>query len=135
VERFIAGAGEHGQGIRRDWGGFGDVLAVHPKRRAILLVQASTLGHLPERLAKAKGRPELAIWLTAGGAFEVHGWVLRNGRWACKRVAVELKDLGELADVVLSLVPRKRRRSRLQPGDLFAGLDCPQVGNAGPSSF
>jgi hypothetical protein len=122
VERFIAGAGEHGQGIRRDWGHFADVLACHPVRKEILLVQASTLGNVSARLNKARGRPELRQWLSAGGLFEVHGWVKREGRWRCKQVAIELRDLGELAAVVVSQPPRKKRRSRWQPGELFDGL-------------
>jgi hypothetical protein len=120
VERFIAGAGEHGQGIRRDWGHFGDILACHPGRREILLVQATTASNTAARLAKSKGRPELAVWLQAGGRFEVHSWGLVDGRWEVKIVGVESNDMGELADVVLRHHPKKKRRSRWPPGNLFA---------------
>jgi hypothetical protein len=61
VERWIPGAC-----VRSDLWHFADVLAVHPRDRFFLLVQVTTAGHLPARLAKAKCRPELAAWLRAG---------------------------------------------------------------------
>ncbi len=116
VERFVAGAGERGQGIRRDWGHFGDVLACHAGRREIVLVQSTTLPNVAARLAKARGRPELALWLRAGGRFEVHGWARRRGRWLVKVVEVKGDDL---AAVVVEQPPRKRPPSRWQPANLF----------------
>lgn len=117
VERWIPGAN-----VRADLWHFGDVLAVHAASRAFVIVQVTTLGHLAARLAKARARPELGTWLAAGGQFEVHGWTLRNGRWACKRVAVRA---GDLEAVAIALPPRQRRKPRDVTGDLFAGLDGP----------
>jgi hypothetical protein len=37
--------------------------------------------------------PELAEWLKAGGAFEVHGWAKRKNRWTVRRVPVRPEDL------------------------------------------
>src|SRR5262245_44019830 len=74
VERFVANAGQGGRGIRRDWGHFADVLACHPARKEILLVQTTSLPNVGARLTKAKGRPELAAWLASGGRAVVHGW-------------------------------------------------------------
>src|SRR4051794_39414780 len=88
VERWIPRAN-----VRSDLWGFGDVLAVHPGRRAFLIVQATTLPNLATRLTKSRARSELAQWLAAGGAFELHGWTRRNGRWACKRLALRAADL------------------------------------------
>jgi hypothetical protein len=107
VERWVPG-----KDIRVDLFGFGDVLAVHPRNRGFLIVQTTSLANVSSRLTKAKGKAELAHWLQAGGAFEVHGWVNRNGRWSCKRVGVEKSDMGELADVVLMRPRRKKRKSR-----------------------
>ena len=59
--------------IRRDLYGLADVLAVHPTRREFLLVQATSAGHVGDRLARARSRPELGAWLRAGGRFEVWG--------------------------------------------------------------
>jgi hypothetical protein len=70
------------------------------------------------RLAKAKGRPELAAWLRAGGRFEVHGWRLRAGRWVIRRVEVRGEDL---ADVVLC-APRPRRARKGERQGLLPGL-------------
>ena len=46
--------------LRQDLFGVADVLAFHPRDRLFLLVQVTTAGHVAHRLAKAKGRPELA---------------------------------------------------------------------------
>jgi hypothetical protein len=67
--------------LRQDLFGVADVLAFHPRDRLFLLVQVTTAGHVAHRLAKAKGRPELAAWLRAGGRVEIHGWQQRAGRW------------------------------------------------------
>ncbi len=120
VERFIAGVGEHGAGLRRDWGHFADVLACHPRERRILLVQATVLSSLSARVAKSRKQPELAAWLAAGGEFELHGWILRGGRWRVKRVAVRGDDM---AVEVLERPPCKRRRSRHEQGELFATVE------------
>ena len=112
VERWLAQAG-----IRQDLWQFGDILAAHPVRREILIVQATTLGHVAHRLAKARARPELAAWIRAGGSFAVWGWYCRAGKWQVKQVAVDAEDL---AAVVLE-APARRPRSRAGPG-LFDGL-------------
>jgi hypothetical protein len=103
--------------VRRDLFGFADVLAVHPRDRLFLLVQVTTAGHLAHRLAKAKIRPELAVWLRAGGGFEVHGWVQRGGRWRLRRVEVRGQDL---ADVLLSAPRPRRARKGQRQRELFA---------------
>jgi hypothetical protein len=98
--------------VRRDLWSFADVLAVHPRDSLFMLVQVTTAGHVAHRLAKAKGRPELAAWLKAGGRFEVHGWAQRNGRWQLRRVEVRGDDL---ATVVLSAPwPRRARKGERQ---------------------
>jgi hypothetical protein len=102
---------------RRDLFGFADVLACHPRDGLFLLVQVTTGGHLAHRLKKAKRRPELALWLKAGGRVEVHGWIRRGGRWSVRRVEVCRQDL---AGVVLSAPrPRRARRGERQR-ELFA---------------
>jgi hypothetical protein len=104
--------------LRRDLFGFADVLAAHPRDRLFLLVQATTAGHVAHRLDKAKSRPELALWLRAGGRFEVHGWAHHGGRWLLRRVEVQGEDL---ADVVLAAPrPRRARRGQRQR-ELFPG--------------
>jgi len=100
---------------RRDAFGFGDILAASPRDGVVLLVQATTAAHVAGRLDKAREIPELAGWLRAGAAFEVHGWFLRAGRWHVRRVAVAA---GDLAGVVLSRRPGRRRRSLQR--ELFA---------------
>jgi hypothetical protein len=105
-------------GVRRDLWHFADVLAVHPRDGLFLLVQVTTAAHVAHRLAKAKSRPELAVWLRAGGRFEVHGWWDRGGRWAVRGVEVKGEDL---ADVVLAAPrPRRARKGERQLG-LFDG--------------
>ncbi len=114
VERWLPGAN-----LRSDLWRFGDVLAVHPGRRAFLIVQTTSLPNVAHRLAKARRQAELGLWLKAGGFFEVHGWTRRNGRWACKRIVVHQ---GDLAAEVVQCPPRKRRRPRHEARRLFAGI-------------
>ena len=117
VERFIAGAGENGQGIRVDFLGCIDIIAVKPGV-PVLAVQCTSLAHVGDRLAKARGKPELRTWLAAGAVFQVWGWAKRPEGWRVRIVEVQA---GDLADVVLEAPPRKRRRSRWQAPDLFGG--------------
>jgi hypothetical protein len=106
VERWIPRAN-----VRRDLFGIGDVLAVHPRRREILLLQVTSGAHVGDRLAKVRERPALKVWLLAGGQFEVWGWLRRGDRWRVKRLAIRDEDLKALPVVT---VPR-RSRSRPQP--------------------
>jgi hypothetical protein len=120
--------------LRSDLWHFGDVIAAHPIRRQILLVQVTTLNHVAHRLEKAKRQPELAGWLRAGGGFQVHGWYCRGSKWTCKIVEVHPEAL---AAVVLQS-PGRRGRKPVQP-DLFAGdlagtvvnLPCHDAAEAG----
>src|SRR5258708_4321439 len=73
---------------KRDLFGFADVLAVRRGISGVLAIQCTTRGHVQDRLIRAKSRRELAVWLAAGNAFEVWGWVQRQGRWRVYRVAV-----------------------------------------------
>jgi hypothetical protein len=111
VERWIAKAG-----IRRDLFHCIDVVAVKAGE-GVLGVQATVLSCLSARLAKVRVLPDLATWLSAGARFQVWGWVKRDGRWHCKVVELDARDM---QPVVIQSPPRKRRRSRWQPGDLFA---------------
>ena len=89
VEKWVPGAN-----IRQDLFGFADVLAVHQVAKEFLLVQTTTAGNFSSRMKKAKGRPELGIWLQAGGKFEVHGWSKGpDGKWKVRVVMVTLEDL------------------------------------------
>jgi hypothetical protein len=96
---------------RRDLFGIADVLAVHPRDKAVLLVQATSAGHVQDRLRRVQARPETAVLLRAGLAVEVWGWRRLDGRWHCRRVAVRP---GDLAAVVLSRLGR-RRKQKEQP--------------------
>ena len=94
--------------VRRDLFGFGDILAVHRSGR-VLIVQATTRPNVSARLKKARSRTELACWLSAGCAFEVHGWFKNsNGRWECKRVDVKVTD-GILEAAARPTIRLKRR--------------------------
>ena len=93
---------------RRDLFGLGDVIAFPPRDKLVLIVQATSLAHVGDRLARITQRPELAPLLKAGVAVEVWGWEQRGERWQVKRVAVRPEDL---AGVVLES-PRQRRQRR-----------------------
>jgi hypothetical protein len=101
VERWLPAAKK-----RSDTWGFGDVLAANPAARVAPIVQARTADHVAARLAKARARPELAVWLQAGGAFEVWSWCRRAGGWHVRRVAVRPEGL---AAAEVQALPRRRR--------------------------
>lgn len=109
VERFIAAVQR-----KRDFLGFADILGCKPGIPGVLAIQATTIGHVKDRLDRCRARPELRTWLAAGNVFEVWGWCKRAGKWTVKRVAVQP---GDLAEVVLVAPPR--RRKRLDQGTLF----------------
>jgi hypothetical protein len=111
VERWIPGAN-----IRRDLFHFGDLLAVHPTQREIVIVQCTTLSNLPARVAKIKRIPELSGLLAAGVRVQVHGWARRGGRWQVQ--AVDIRP-GDAEPVVMCRVPRRRGGRQWQPAPLF----------------
>src|SRR5580658_4564279 len=93
VERWIPG-----RNIRVDLFGIGDVLAIRPGERP-LLIQATTGSHVAARIAKAKAEPRLRAWLRTGSTFEVHGWGKVDGRWHCRIVPLVLDDVDGLASI------------------------------------
>jgi hypothetical protein len=106
VERFVAAIN-----CKRDLWHFGDLLAVSDRREPrFLIVQCTSMGHVGDRLAKARACPELAVWLRAGGAFQVHGWTRRAGRWTAKVVEVQAEALS----AVVVQAPTRRRRANRQ---------------------
>lgn len=111
VERYIAAVRRS-----RDLWGIGDVLAVHPRDRLFLLVQATSLPHVGDRLKRIQGRAELPLLLRAGLAVQVWGWARHAGRWAVKRVSVRAEDL---AGVTVAGLPSRRRRKGERQRELF----------------
>ena len=60
--------------VTRDLFGIADAIAVHPGARAVLLVQATTAGHVVDRLRRVRGQPDLPALLAALGCeIEVRG--------------------------------------------------------------
>jgi hypothetical protein len=114
VERFIAAINR-----RRDFLGCIDIIAAHPRDRAILALQVTSLGHVGDRLKKALGKPELAAWVRSGGLFQVWGWGRRGEKWFLKRVEVRPDDLA--AVVIQAPPPRRRPRKSDRQRDLFDG--------------
>ena len=92
---------------RRDLFGCFDVLAVHPVRREMVLIQTTTAGHLAHRLAKVKAAAELPGLLAAGCKVQVHGWKRQGTRWHVKVVEMRAADLHA---VVACPLPRRARR-------------------------
>jgi hypothetical protein len=79
--------------VRRDLFHCIDLVAIHRRETGVLAVQATTLGDLSSRLAKAKAQPELALWLRCGNRFQVWGWEQRGSAWSPKIVEVQAQDL------------------------------------------
>jgi hypothetical protein len=95
---------------RRDLFGCIDIVAVDRREPGIVGVQATSLPNVAARLGKARARPELAVWLRAGGRFEVWGWVRRPGGWEVKVIVVRAEDL----EPVPVRVPARRRKRPTQ---------------------
>jgi hypothetical protein len=110
VERFLPAVNR-----KRDCFGVGDVLAVHPAGRAVLLVQATTGDHVADRLRRIQARPETPGLLKAGVGVEVWGWSLRAGRWTVRRVAVRVEDLAAV-ELTPRPLPRRQRKGQRQRG-------------------
>jgi hypothetical protein len=100
VERFIPDL-QH----KKDLFGVADVLAIHPRDRLVLLVQATTRAHLADRSKRIQARPESAQLLRAGVRVEIWGWGQRDGHWQVLRVPITLEALAG----VLVMPTRKRR--------------------------
>jgi hypothetical protein len=111
VERYIHEVRRH-----RDLFGVADVMAAHPRDRLVLLVQATSLAHVPDRLRRVQSRPETALLLRAGIGVEVWGWYTRDGHWFAKRVALRSEDL---SSVVLSAPRARRQRKGERQRELF----------------
>lgn len=94
---------------RRDLFGVGDVIACHPVRREVLLVQCTVLAHVGDRLTRVRQRPELRSWLESGGLFQCWGWYRLAERWDVKIVRVDATDL---RDVLVTAPPRRGRRPK-----------------------
>jgi hypothetical protein len=124
VERWI-----ESKGIRSDFLRCIDVVAAKPGE-PILGVQATALSCISARLTKARSIRELATWLAAGAAFQVWGWGKVRGRWAVKIVELQV---GDMEARVVQPMPRRRRRSRWQPGDLFLFSDLDDKAPSGTS--
>lgn len=87
VERFIPGAG-----VRQDFLGFADILAVKPGYRT-LAIQACVTGDVPKRMAKIRAEPRARTWLECQHDIEVWGWAKRGPRgkrktWTLTRALV-----------------------------------------------
>jgi hypothetical protein len=101
---------------RRDLFGFADVLAVHPARREVVLVQVTTADHLAHRLAKVRAAPELLGLLAAGVKVALHGWRRQGARWRVKVVELDAEDLGPV------VVAQLHRRGRRGPERMLQGF-------------
>jgi hypothetical protein len=131
VERFVAPAN-----CRIDLFGAIDIIACRRGEPRVLGIQATTLSHLSDRLAKARESAELAVWLTCA-RFEVWAWFLnRAGRWRFKRAELVAGDVVPR----IGAAPARRRRRADQPGlfDALAGAgactEVPKQGDLEPTS-
>lgn len=67
--------------VRRDLFGFIDIVALHPDKKGVLGVQATTGSNLSARILKAEALPAYYLWLKTGNAVQFFGWrKLKTGR-------------------------------------------------------
>lgn len=83
IERFIPGIN-----IRKDYAGWADILALHPERGEVLLVQTTTKHNLKSRINKITNSDTIGIVRKCGVLVHCHGWFKKGNRWQC-----EVKDV------------------------------------------
>lgn len=89
--------------VTRDAFNFGDLLAAHPQKKIIALVQVTggQGGNLAARARKITDGeegdlkiPDLALkWHVAGGMILCHGWAKRGARGKVKRFTLKVKEI------------------------------------------
>jgi hypothetical protein len=94
---------------KRDLFGVADLVAIHPRDKLVMLIQATTAAHVPDRLRRIQARPELPALLRAGLGIEVWGWHQVGDRWRVRRVQVQAEDLQGVP-----LTPPRRTRQPKQ---------------------
>jgi hypothetical protein len=104
VEKRVPGCG-----ISRDLFGIADVLAIHPKQGAVLLIQATTADHFANRLRRVQEQPVLPPLLAAGVRVEVWAWKKCGGQWHVRREALQP---GDLRTIVVAELPDGRRKKK-----------------------
>jgi hypothetical protein len=104
---------------KRDLFRLADIIGASPARRQIILVQATTIGHVAHRLGKIKRLPELPGLLAAGFLIQIHGWACQDGHWRAKIVEVQ-------ADGLPAIIAGPRRR--VPSHHLSRGLTLPPPG-------
>jgi len=70
-----------------------DIIAIHPARKEVLWVQATSGSNHSARVKKCKSNPEVAVILITGHRFEVWSWKKEQGRWKLREEKLELGDL------------------------------------------
>ena len=60
--------------IRQDLFGFIDIIAVHPIKREVLGIQATSDSNLADRVKKCNENKNLETWKNSGCKCEVWGW-------------------------------------------------------------
>ncbi len=80
-----------GKFITRDLFNCIDVIAVHPERKEILGIQATSGSNVSARITKTLEQAGFDAWRRAGGLFVIHGWAKQGPRgkrklWTCREV-------------------------------------------------
>ena len=85
-----------------DFMGFADILAIRPGMKGVLAVQATTGGHLQERVHKVQAEPRANLWLGCENLVWGVGWVLRKDNhrklWAPRVVIITQSGASELSE-------------------------------------
>jgi hypothetical protein len=106
-ERWVPGVG-----IRRDLFHIADLIAIRAESPGFVLVQTTSGSNVTSRVRKIQGSPIAPIVLGSGGRIEVHGWLLRGGRWHCRRIEIRTEELTPVE--IGPPVPRRKPTRRVR---------------------
>lgn len=77
---------------RKDLYGCIDITAIRSNQSGVFGIQATSRGHVSDRVKKALAIPALKIWLQAGNRFEVWGWKKKGARYQVVKRKFYLED-------------------------------------------
>lgn len=78
---------------RQDLFGCIDLVGIHPEKKGVLGIQATSTANISARVTKSTAEPRLKTWLLAGNSFSVWGWSKKGKRGEKKTWTLTSRDI------------------------------------------